>query len=244
METQLYAAFDALEDRHWWFQGRRAIVRAVLARRLDRAPRREILDVGCGTGGMLPLLAELGHVEGLEAAPSAVACARRRAPGTPVHLGGLPGGLPADRTWDLVTAFDVLEHLEDPVATLLAIHAALRPGGQLVCTVPAFPFLWSEHDEVNRHFRRYRRRSLLAELETARFEVEWSSYFNTFLFPPVALARLARRLVPARGGGSDIVPTAPLLNRALHALFASERHLVPHVSLPFGVSLLAVARRP
>ena len=242
MEAQLYLDLDALEDDHWWFRGRRAIVRAALARRLAPAARREILDVGCGTGGMLPLLATFGRVEGLEAEPVAVASARRRAPGTVVHVGALPEGIPAGRSWDLVTAFDVIEHIEDAVAALRAIRGVLLPGGQFVCTVPAFPFLWSRHDEANHHFRRYTRATLLRDLEAAGFRVEWTTYFNSILFPVVVAARLAGRFLPARGSASDVEPTPALLNRALTALFASERHVVTRVSVPFGVSLLAFAR--
>lgn len=217
-------------------------MRDVLRKRIPRAGGLSILDAGCGTGGMLPLLAEFGQVEGLESSPEAAAHAVKRVAGATVHAGELPGGLPAGRNWDLVTAFDVIEHLPNPVAALEAVRGVLREGGRFVCTVPAYTFLWGRHDEMNRHFRRYTERMLRSELEAAGFRVEWSTYFNTLLFPAIALARLAGRLFPRRDAGSDFRALPGPLNRLLEAIMSAERYLAPHNRLPFGVSILAVAR--
>ncbi|HVE85072.1 MAG TPA: hypothetical protein VND93_19610, partial [Myxococcales bacterium] len=119
---------------------------------------------------------------------------------------------------------------------------ALAPGGALACTVPAYQFLWSRHDELNHHCRRYTAPLLRRHLEEGGFRMAWSSYFNTLLFPPIAAVRLVRKLVPERGGGgSDLEETAGPLNRALQALFSAERFVVPRARLPFGVSLIALA---
>jgi trans-aconitate methyltransferase len=191
---------------------------------------------------MLPLLAEFGEVEGVESSERALAHCRRRLPEARIHQGHLPDGIPTGARFDLVTAFDVLEHLEDPVTTLRALREVMAPGGALVCTVPAFQFLWSGHDVVNQHHRRYTRPTLRAHLEAGGFELTHESYFNALLFPAVAAVRLFRKLVPERTPGSDLdMPPAPL-NRLLAALLSSERHAAARTTVPFGVSLLAVAK--
>lgn len=242
MEAALYSEFGRLEDVHWWFTARRAIVREALSRRLPARHPRRILDVGCGTGGMLRMLREFGTVEGMDASDEALSFARARAgPDVPLHRGELPGGLPPARRYDLITAFDVIEHIPDAVRALEALRAALAPGGTLVCTVPAYAFLWSKHDELNHHCRRYTRRLLSEHLGRAGFEVRWASYFNTLLFPPIALARLAQRALGRDEAGSDLAEAPPLTNRLLQTVFASERFVVPFAPLPFGVSILAFA---
>lgn len=192
---------------------------------------------------MLALLSEFGQVEGLEHSPEAVARAAKRAAGAAIHRGGLPGGLPPGRTWDLITAFDVLEHLAEPVTALEAVRGALRKDGRFLCTVPAYAFLWSRHDEANLHVRRYTRPRLAGELEAAGFRVTWSTYFNTLLFPAVALTRIAGRFLPGREVKSDFKAGWRPLNRLLESVMSAERHLAPRVRLPFGVSILALARR-
>jgi len=244
VEATLYDEFDRLEDTHWWFSGRRAVVREVLLRRLPRRSGLRILDVGCGTGGMLQMLRELGSVSGIDTSEVALSRARARlGPVVPLRRGQLPDGLPPGERFDLVTAFDVVEHIPDAPAALAAIRGALLEGGALVCTVPAYQLLWSRHDELNHHCRRYTAPLLRRHLEEGGFRMAWHSYFNTLLFPPIAAVRLARKLVPERGGeaGSDLEETPRALNRLLTALFSAERLVVPRISLPFGVSLVALA---
>ncbi|MEN9799545.1 MAG: hypothetical protein RL653_3242 [Pseudomonadota bacterium] len=250
MESFLYDELARAEEAHWWARGRRTLVEALLSRHVEqRLPGRggslRLLDVGCGTGYLLEALRRFGEVEGLETSPDARAIARRRmGEGLVLHERPLPEGLPAGARYDVVTAFDVLEHLEDPGPALHAIRASLRPGGFFLCTVPAFPVLWSAHDELHHHFRRYRAKVLREQLEEAGFTVQWMSHFNTWLFPGVAAVRLAQRLLPRRSGEqatSDLgSPPPALLNTALERLFASERHLLARMKLPFGVSLAAV----
>lgn len=248
MDARLYEEFASLEDAHWWFRGRRDICRDTLARHLPSRRPLRLLDVGCGTGGNLPMLRQFGEVEGLELDAGAVARSRARlGDGVQVHQGALPDGIPEGRPYDAITALDVLEHLADPEAALGAIVRALVPGGVFLCTVPAFMFLWTEHDELNHHFRRYRRPLLAAQLRGAGLQLRHISYFNSWLFPPIAAVRLVRRLWPgprAPEPHSDLAMPPRPLNALLARLFASERHLVTSGSLPFGVSLLAVGVRP
>ena len=254
MDALLYQQHSELERTHWWFRARRQIITDVLRRTLTGDGRaRRILDVGCGTGGMLPALDEFGTVTGLEMEPDAVAWAQQQLGGTDIEVrqGSLPEGIP-EGPWDLITAFDVIEHLDDDDAVLQRIHASLRPGGHIMVTVPAYMFLWSPHDDLNQHKRRYTRRQLVERLRAAGFTVERSSYFNTWLFPIVAAVRMVKRgrrhqdvsteaVDPA--GDSDFSMPGPAVNAALRHLFASERFLLRGIRLPAGVSILAVGRR-
>ena len=235
-----YVAAHMEEDRlHWWFRGRLAVILAGLERALLRRPAR-LLELGCGTGNVLAALGRFGEAVGMEAHPDLVAAAR--AAGLDVRVGRLPGDLVVPPGWaDVVLLLDVLEHLDGDRAALETARRALGEGGLLVVTVPAYQWLWSAHDVALGHRRRYTARGLRRLVETAGFSVVRLSYFNTLLFPAVALARAWKRW---RGGTRhDLRRPPPGLNRALARLFALERHIVPRCALPFGASLLLVARR-
>lgn len=244
MERELYEEHASLERDHWWFVARRAIVGEVLARHLPPAAERRMLDVGCGTGGMLPLLSTFGTVWGIESEPLAVEHCHAAFGDFDVELGAIPADLPSAGSLDVVTAFDVIEHIDDDLGALRSFGAALVPGGTAVITVPALPFLWSDHDVVNGHQRRYTRAGLLSTVRRAGFEPVHVSSFNTLLLPMVAAARLAQRLRrrPVEPHSDFTMPSRPV-NAALTRVMASERRVVARRGLPIGVSLVAVARR-
>lgn len=236
-----------LEDRHWWFLGRRQIVRAIIE---SLHPDRDLamLDVGCGTGGNLSMLAGFGNVTGSEFDPRAAAIAAERGVARIVQS-GLPNRMPfADDQFQLITLLDVLEHIDEDQASLATLANLLRPGGHLVVTVPAFQFLWGPHDVEHHHRRRYRARQLRQRLEASGLQVQWLSYYNSLLFPLVALVRLVRRVMPGHGQGSgegrELALPPAAINSMLQRLFASERHWLGRLYVPFGVSLIAVARKP
>lgn len=236
-----------LEDRHWWFLGRRRIVRSIIEG-IRPGQNLEILDVGCGTGGNLPMLAEFGVVTGSEFDPEAAAIAAERGVAEIVRS-GLPAQMPfADGQFQLVTLLDVLEHIEEDQASLETLVKLLQPGGHLVVTVPAFEFLWGQHDIEHHHRRRYRAAQLRLGLEASGLQVQWLSYYNSLLFPLVALVRLLRRVMPAHGedsgAGRELALPPAAINRLLERLFASERHWLGRRYVPFGVSLIAVAQKP
>lgn len=246
MDPQLYETFARVAKDHWWFEGRRAVVREVMKKHLQHRRGVRILDVGAGTFANLPMLEELGEVTGLESSAQAIDLARRQLGAHRVRAieGELPGGIPKGQRWDVVTAIDVLEHLAQPVESLRAIHDALEPGGLLFVTVPAWQFLWSKHDDFNHHYRRYSPRELHEHLREGGFSVRWWSGYNALLFPAVAAVRLGQRALGLEPkSGSDLDEVKEPLNSVLRALFSAERHVVPHVTLPFGVSLCAVAVR-
>lgn len=243
MDVSEYQRMYDSEDRSWWFRGRRRIVASVLES-LKLQPAAKLADIGCGTGGNLPTLAQFGRVTAVEPSPDARAFALSRKAADVVEGTAEATGLP-DESFDVVTLLDVLEHLDEEAPALGEISRVLKPGGRLLLTVPAFMFLWSAHDEALHHRRRYRRGELKDVLKAAGFEIEQLTYYNAGLFPPVAAMRVGRRLI---GGGKREADGAEMsikvVNTAFEALFAAERHLLSRrIRLPFGVSLLAVARR-
>jgi SAM-dependent methyltransferase len=244
MDAHLYEEHALLEREHWWFVGRRAIVRQVIADHVPRRSSLNLLDVGCGTGGMLPMLADFGTVEGIEGEPIAVRYCRSTYPSFTVREGTIPTNVPADAAFDVVTAFDVIEHLDDDVGGLCALRAAVKADGIVVVTVPALQWLWSDHDRANGHRRRYSRASLVSALRGAQLELVHVSYFNTLLLPIVAASRLFERV---RGAAavpqSDFSMPRSWLNGVLTRILRSETSLVARTGLPLGVSLVAVARR-
>jgi SAM-dependent methyltransferase len=243
MEADFYRQYFALEGRHWWFLGRRKIFLRLI-RSLLPAGNQEILDFGCGTGAFLPHLEQFGRVSAVDGDHDAVAFCHQRGRTEVLHVAPearLPFG---DGQFDLVTTFDVLEHIEDDVATMSELRRVLKPGGALVAAVPAFMFLWGDQDEISHHFRRYRADDLSARLRAAGFSVEKTSYFNTLLFPPIAALRLIRRRLRApTAERTDFTIGPPRLNTLLGRAFGAEAPIVARARLPFGVSVLAVARR-
>jgi SAM-dependent methyltransferase len=236
LQREVYEALARHEARHWWYRGRRAVIAAVLGD--ERAGR--VLDVGTGAGGMLELLGRYGDAQGVDADPEAV----RAAAGRRVELydgSTLPFG---DGTFGLVTAFDVIEHVDDDVALLREMKRVTRSGGCLVVAVPALPALWGAEDVVSHHRRRYVRRGLVEALTAAGLRVERATYFNTLLLPPIAAVRLFWRVVPAKGEPrSDCEIGAPgPLNDLLARVFAAEARVLARRDLPLGASLIAVAR--
>jgi SAM-dependent methyltransferase len=234
-----YAAVHAEEDRaHWWFRGRRAVILAEMARRLPGAGLR-IAEIGCGSGGMLEALGRFGAAVGVELDPALRERARAR--GLDVRPGALPDDLPLEAgRWDAVCLFDVLEHVDDEAGALRACRTLLAPGGRLVLTVPAYAWLWSRHDELLGHRRRYTAGSLRAAVRGAGLAIERLTYFNTLLAPPIMAVRLVRSLL--RRPGHDLERPRPLVNELLARAFASEAGLLRMSSLPFGISILLVAR--
>lgn len=248
MKAEMYALHHEHEQTHWWFAARREIVLHLLRKEIAQEPQLQkplrLLDIGCGAGGMLGYLAQFGEVMGVDPEPNAVAWAREKGSAN-VKLGSLPDNLPfgPDDRFDIITLLDVIEHVEEDTQSLQRVHSLLQPNGRIIITVPAFQFLWTGHDLINEHKRRYTRSQLLDTMRKAGLRVDFLSYYNTILFPPVAAVRLLKRGVGrADQVAADLGAVPRPLNRALTAIFAAERYLLGSVPLPFGVSLIAIAR--
>ncbi|HEX6391534.1 MAG TPA: class I SAM-dependent methyltransferase [Solirubrobacteraceae bacterium] len=240
--------FD-VEERHWWYRGRRVVLDAVLdglgpLRAADGEAR--ILDAGCGSGRNMVLLARRGTVTGIEPAAPSLEVARARELG-PVVPGSLDDPLPFDDgAFDLAVALDVLEHVADDAAALRELARVLAPGGRLLVTVPQYAWLWGEHDVLAHHHRRYTRSLLLGRAAGAGLRAERMTAFNAVLLPPIAAIRLAQRALRRAQPASDLGRTPQgAINGALERLLRGEAAVIRRGrDLPFGVSLLAVLRRP
>ena len=244
MERDEYRRLYELEDRLWWFRGMGRISDALIERYVDNPRNLEILDAGCGTGGMLGTLGTRGRVTGLDRSAEALRFARRRPEARLVQ--GSVERLPfAEESFDLVTSFDVLYHLDvsDDRRALRELRRVLRPGGTLVLRVPAGEALRSRHDEAVHTRERYGRAELVEKLEASGLEPKLVSHANCLLFPLAAVRRLAERAFASKRAGSEVEPVGPVLNRALLLPLLIEARLLRHMRLPFGLSLVAVATR-
>jgi SAM-dependent methyltransferase len=230
------------EDRHWWYRGRRTVLDGVIAE-LGLPANARLLDAGCGSGRFMVELAQLGNVTGVELSDTSVALARER------QLGEIVAGsvleMPfADDSFDLAVSLDVIEHLEDDLGALRELRRVVAPGGALLVTVPAYQWLWSGHDEINHHHRRYTRRSLRHAAEQAGWNQTRTTYFNSLLLPVAIVLRVLERFSTKTTESSlDLwVPPAPL-NWLLERPLALEAALIARNGrIPAGLSLLAVFR--
>ncbi len=239
MEKKVYLQMRAVEENHWWFVARREILGAVLGNALLQK-ENNILDAGSGTGGNLALLSKYGKVTGIEMDGNALRFARERGIGQ-VEQGSFPDAIPKfDYKFNLITILDVLEHIDCDVETLSNLSKLLGDSGCILLTVPAHPFLWSEHDIRHHHKRRYTKGELRNVAEEAGLVVKKITYFNMWLFPLIAAVRLLKKFVPFDAlKEDDAVPSGPI-NNLFKAVFSSEAKLINKINLPFGVSLLAV----
>lgn len=239
MDRIVYERMAAHDTTHWWYRARRDILADYLMRWGDLPKDSRILEIGCGTGHNLPMLAQFGEIDAIEIDETARAKASERL-GKPVGTAPLPelvGVAPG--SYDLVAVLDVIEHVEDDVAALKAIATALKPGGKILITVPAHQWMWSAHDVVNHHKRRYSKAGFEALLEKTGLKGRKLGYFNSLLFPVAVAARFAGKLM-GKDDSDDSPPPKPL-NTLFEGIFRLERHMVGRVPLPPGLSLIALA---
>ena len=239
MERVVYEQMAELDDRHWWYRARREIIADLIRREAKLPAKAEILEIGCGTGHNLAMLSGFGRVDGLELDDEARAISEKRL-GRKVMSSPLPELAEVkDRHYDLIGAFDVIEHIEDDKAALASIATKLKRDGKFMMTVPAHQWMWSAHDVVNHHKRRYSKRSLRVLVERSPLRLEKIGYFNSLLFP-LAVAERAASKVRSKEDANVKLPPKPL-NALLERVFGAERHLVGRLPLPMGLSLFAVA---
>ncbi|MDD5223103.1 MAG: class I SAM-dependent methyltransferase [bacterium] len=242
MNLSEYERMFALEADHFWFRGKLDLVLKLLARYLPAGSVPRILDLGCGTGINLKSFERLGFAVGADSVEPALKFCRSR--GISRLARSEAQALPfKDRGFDAVLALDLIEHVRDDRRVIAEAARVLRPGGRLLVTVPAFPFLFSAHDRALGHFRRYRKAELLEVLTGGGLELEKISYFNFFLFFPIFLFRVFRRKSPAESG-SDLFRLPDFINAYLYLLLNLETLVVLKSGLPLGVSLVAVVRKP
>ena len=241
MERTVFNRMAEVDQDHWWFSARRRILHDVIDRVVRPPSRAKILEVGCGTGHNLAMLAGFGIVDACELDTEARILASKRL-GKPVQTARLPDlSMFLEGSYDAIALLDVLEHVEDDLSALIAIRDRLKPGGALIVTVPANQWMWSAHDVAHHHFRRYSKSALAQLYRRIGLEIELHSYFNSLLFPPIAAVRLMGKAI-GRDSADDAMPTGAV-NATLNGIFALERHLIGRVPMPFGLSLISVLRR-
>ncbi len=239
MEREVYEAMAEHDERHWWYRARRRVVAELIRRKVPLPKDAKLLEIGCGTGHNLSMLGEFGSVDALEVDPIARGMAEKRL-GRTVLSSPLPAldGLP-DNTYDMVAALDVVEHIPDDKAALEGIARVLKPGGKLLMTVPAHQWMWSAHDVVNHHQRRYSKRDFKRLVDQSPLQLESIGYLNSLLFPLAMAQRLASKLTGKED--ANLAPPAEPINQVLERVFALERRVIGRVPLPPGLSLFAVA---
>jgi SAM-dependent methyltransferase len=250
MDPTFYASYYRHEDHHWWFRWRFELITQLVGE-LKSGPDFRILDAGCGTGQMLKHLEELGDATGIDTSARATAFAQSR--GVKSLVRGSITAVPfPDATFDCVVALDVIEHVEDDLGIVKALHDVTKPGGHLIVTVPAYKLLWSEHDDINHHKRRYTAPQVRQLIEAAGYTVNRVTYCNTLFFAPIFAIRkfknVLRRVRTSNGThveglNSDLGDYPEVMNEAAFRIMQAENRLMRHMNLPFGVSILAVAER-
>jgi SAM-dependent methyltransferase len=244
MEQHTYGIMNNVEDSHWWFVGRRAILESFLSRIrssfiIHHSPLT-ILDVGCGTGANLEMLKQFGDAEGVDVSDDALEFCRLK--GLKVHK-GLAESLPfADESFDLVTALDVVEHLDDDIAGLKEMNRVLKADGKTLIFVPAFMWLWGVQDDISNHRIRYTREQIVERLNAAGFKIERATYANITFFLPILLGRFLMKVTGIKPESENNVNVSAL-NGIFGRIFSAEKYWLKKSNLPFGVSIVVVATK-
>lgn len=243
MENILYNQHYELEEKHWWFVGRRKIISALMSQLISEKLLPSALDIGCATGfnaNMLRNFAE--NITGIEMSAEVARLAKKRTSQMKIIVGKFPE-VEIEEKFDLITLFDVLEHIENDEFALRKISKLLNPNGYLILTVPAFSFLWGKLDKSAGHYRRYTKNTLYPLLDRSGFLVKRMTYFNTFLFPAIFAYRKMHNVIDIKKRGNDFTATPAFLNTPLSLLFGSERFFLRKLDFPFGVSLFVAAKK-
>jgi len=241
MDPKAYVEMANVESQHWWFIGRRAVTNTFLDS-MNLPPKASILEVGCGTGGNLPLLTEFGQVSAFEMNPQALIIAQERmASKCQINYGCCPEDVPfLNQRFDLICLFDVLEHIDDELQTLTQLQTILEEDGRLLITVPLHDWLFSNHDKFLHHKRRYSLNRFKDLILQSNLQIERISYFNFFLFPAAIMIRIKERLFNTHSG--DRLPNK-FTNTILKFIFTSEKYFLKYFDLPIGLSLICSVKK-
>ena len=246
MDPGYYTKYYHFERSHWWFIVRARIISTIITNRIQPQPGSLILNVGAATGASSEWLTKFGTVVSLESDKEACRFLREELKIEVIE--GSVNQLPfPDQHFDMVCAFDVLEHVAEDAVAMKELNRVLKTNGALVVTVPAFQFLWSRHDLVNHHKRRYTLKAFRQKLMATGFIISWSSYFNSLLFVPIAgyrlLSRFRRQGKTLRSDFESHLSESHFLSRIFGSVFNLERKMLDHIRFPAGVSIVVVAKK-
>jgi SAM-dependent methyltransferase len=244
METAVYDEIFRTEGIYWWFRGKRSIVRHLMEKHGPGGPDKEILDIGCGCGYTIVELRKHYHnVHGLDSHVRAIEYCRER--DITVIKGDFPNDLPPDlKSYDVILMLDVLEHIDEDAQALARAQELLKPGGIIIVTVPAYMFLWAPRDTFHHHKRRYTRKGMHDLFRGLPLEKVVLGYYDFFLAPLIMVSRLLSRFRNRENDTGEIHMLPGPINTLLEKIFSAERHLLGSVPLPFGISVIALYRKP
>lgn len=243
MQDIVYDKQYELENSYWWFVARNTIVRDTVEKVCNFKPDDLLLDVGCGTGSFTRKLSEKYDVIGIDMSPKAVEYSQKRGLKN-IQLGTLDTFERNGRDIRGVFFLDVIEHIEDDVKVVAQAYSNVAKGGYIVATVPAYQWMWSRHDEIHMHYRRYTRKKFVKLLKNAGFHIDYSTYFNTFLLAPAMLKRMLDKITGADKKNDNPIDEVPdSINTLFKNIFLAEKNFLPKVSFPFGLSIMVIGRK-
>ena len=241
MEEKVYHSNYQVEKTYWWFTARAHIISTLINHYCKIEKQSDVIDIGCGTGGFLEILAKDYKAVGTDTSELAIEYCQKR--GLDVQRCTLDTFKKNGRKIQLAVMLDVVEHIENDSGVVRQVYDLLEPGGYFVASVPAYQWLWSAHDVIHMHYRRYTKRTFRDLLENVGFTSIKFSYFNTFLFPLAALKRLTQKNTDPKNIRSIVDPVPSVLNIVFDKIFSAESTLLKKISLPFGVSVVAICRK-
>jgi ubiquinone/menaquinone biosynthesis C-methylase UbiE len=246
MDKEYELNYHKLEENYWWFQSRREIVFRLI-KKMNLSKDARILEVGCSGGPLISLLKNenFQNVFGIDISENAIEVCKERGVNNTFVMDALNLKF-GNEEFDLIIASDILEHIEDDFSALIEWNRVLKTNGKLIVFVPAFNSLWSHHDEINHHYRRYTKTMLLKRLRNNGFNPDYSSYWNFTLFFPSFIIRFTQRLFSSKSKNKaqgQLYTINSGLNRFLTSLLSFENKLNQFVKYPIGVSVFAISRK-
>jgi len=244
MQEIVYHTNFEVENSYFWFLSRNEIISKIISKLTTLKSGDDVIDIGCGTGGFASVLAHNFNVCCLDMEPIALDYCKKRGL-EDRFLGSTTEMIETGRKFKTAFMLDVIEHIEDDKSVVADVFNLLEPGGYFVAAVPAYQWMWSGHDEMHMHFRRYSMKSFLPLFENAGFDLKYQSYFNTFLCIPAIAKRMLDKFTGADKKNTEPVDILPeYLNKFFKKIFSAEKYFLPKIKFPFGLSILVVVQKP